>query len=268
MWSALLFLGVVVGLLAGLFGIGGGTLLVPVLTLLFLGGGMESSAALHLALGSSMASIVVTACASAWAHYKLGTIRWQLVAQLSPGIVVGTAVVALLVPYLDARGVAAFFVLYVVAVACHMLYQPQRSGGRLLPCGLALSLIGGSIGGISALVSIGGGTMVVPFLSWCGVTIQQAIGTSAVIGVVISVVGTICYGAANISYGAANITAVDSMVTGAIYLPAVLLISVASMAMAPVGARWGQRVSAQQLRYGYVAMLFMLSVVMLLALLV
>jgi len=256
MWPALLLLGVAVGLLAGLFGIGGGTLMVPMLTLLLMDDGLDASSALHLALGTSMASIVATACASAWAHFRLGTICWRLVTQLAPGITVGTAVVSLWVPSCDARWLAIGFALYVVAVAIWMLRQPSVISTHSLPGALGISLIGSGIGGVSALVSIGGGTMVVPLLSWGGVAMRQAIGSSAAIGVVISVVGTI-------GYSMANRNPMVESVAGAIYLPAVLLISLAGMVMAPIGARWSQSLSAGRLRQGYALLLILLGVTML-----
>jgi len=243
---------VVVGLLAGLFGIGGGTLMVPVLTMLFIGRGLDASPALHLALGSAMASIVATACASAWAHHRLGSIRWRLVAQLAPGITVGTALVALWVPHWNAHGLAIGFAIYIALVAIQMLRDQPPTSKHQLPGNMGMAAIGSGIGAVSALVSIGGGSMVVPLLTWGGVAIQQAIGTSAAIGVTISVIGTTCY-----SMASSSPVMVES-VAGVIYLPAVLLISVASIVMAPIGARWSQRLSAPLLRRSYALLLLLL----------
>lgn len=243
-------------MLAGLFGVGGGTLMVPALMVLWIDRGLETSAALHLALGTSMASIVATACASAWAHHRLGTIGWRWVAQLAPGIVIGTAVVALWVPSCDAQWLALGFALYVAVVAVQMLRRPSVVFTHTLPSGLGMSLIGGGIGGVSALVSIGGGTMVVPLLSWGGVAMRQAIGSSAAVGVIISMVGTLCY-------SMASTDAMVGEVAGTIYLPAVVLISLASMVMVPLGARWSQRLPAERLRQGYAVLLLLLCLTML-----
>jgi len=262
-YLTLLLLGVAVGLLAGLFGIGGGTLMVPILTMLFLGHGVESSHAIHLALGSTMASIIATACASAWAHHRLGSICWRQVRQLTPGVVIGTAVVALWLPHWNARGLAIAFAIYIALIAIQMI-RKQPSIHPHHPLGnLTMAVIGSAIGGISALVSIGGGSMVVPLLSWSGMIMQRAIGTSAAIGVAISVVGTLCYSFANIS--PTGTPTIDGA-TGIIYLPAVLLISVASIATAPIGARWSQRLPEQQLRRSYALLLLLLCIAMLWAL--
>ena len=256
MIASLLLLGMAVGLLAGLFGIGGGTLMVPVLTLLFLAHGVDGDHALHLALGSSMASIVATACASAWAHHRRGTICWRRVGQLAPGIVVGTALTALSVPQWNGRWLAIVFALYIALIAARMLRAQPTTAHHRLPGSFGMAVIGGVIGAISALVSIGGGSMVVPLLSWGGMAMRQAIGTSAAIGVAISLVGTLCYGIADTAPMVAG-------TTGIIYLPAVLLISLASVILAPVGARLSHRLPTPQLQRGYALLLLTLCAAML-----
>lgn len=257
-WGALLLLGIAVGLLAGLFGIGGGTMMVPVLTLLFLAHGLPSSAALHLALGSSMASIVATACASAWAHHRLGTIDWRLVAGLAPGVILGTAIVALSVPHWDSHWLALAFTLFVALVAIRMWRTPSSTAHHL-PTNAWLTVIGGGIGAISALVSIGGGSMVVPLLAWGGITMRRAIGTSTAIGVAISIVGTLCY---SLAATAPPLAAA----TGLIYLPAVAVISAASIVLAPVGARLGQKLPVATLQRAYALLLMALAATMLITL--
>ncbi len=256
-WGALLALGVVVGLLAGLFGIGGGTLLVPMLTLFFLHHGMVETAALHLALGSSMASIVAVACASAWSHYRLRNVRWSLLRFLAPGVAAGTAFGALLAPRLPVSVLVIVFALFVAVVALRMWQGDERRRkpeGGSLPGDLLLLLAGNGIGFLSALVSIGGGSMVVPLLVHYGIAMREAIGTSAVLGVVISLVGTLGYGMA---YSAPLAGA-----TGAIYLPAVLLIALGSMVTAPLGAVMGKKMSVRLLRRSFALLLMLLCMLM------
>ena len=176
---AFLALGGVVGFLAGLLGIGGGGVMVPVLTALFVGQAFPTEQVVHLALGTSMAAIVPTALSSLWAHHRKGAVLWNVVQRITPGILLGTFAGTFLASYLSTNSLAIFFACFMAYVALQMWLGIKPTPHRDVPGMVGLSATGAGIGGISALVAIGGGTLSVPFLMWCNVNIRQAIATSS-----------------------------------------------------------------------------------------
>lgn len=228
---AFVVLGTVVGFLAGLLGIGGGLVMVPVLTSLFIWQGIPADQVVHLALGTSMASIVITSISSMRAHHKRGGVIWSVVKRIAPGIVVGAFLATFLASVLSSEFLGIFFSCFLVYASAQMFLNIKPKPSRDLPGTPALFAAGSVIGSISALVSIGGGTLTVPYLSWHNIDVKKAIGTSAAIGLPISVAGTIGY----IVNGLSADLQIDYVV-GFIYLPGVVLISLMSSIMAPVGA--------------------------------
>jgi uncharacterized membrane protein YfcA len=190
---SLLLLGAATGLFAGLFGIGGGGIMVPLLTMLFMAQGFPEQHLLHLALGTSMAAIVPTALASVRAHHAHGAVLWPVVIRIAPGILCGTFAATFLASYLSAKPLALFFSGFMAFVAVQLMIDHKPRPARQLPGTLGLSTVGVGIGGISALVAIGGGTLTVPFLTWCNVRLQTAIGTSAAVGFPIAFAGAVGY---------------------------------------------------------------------------
>ena len=164
---AYLALGAVTGLLAGLFGIGGGAVMVPALTAFYAAQGLAPEHRVHLALGTSMAAIVPTAISSLRAHHRRGAVLWPVVARLAPGILLGTFAGSFVAARLDARPLALFFAAFMTWVALGMALDRKPKPSRGLPGAPALAGVGAGIGAISALVAIGGGSLTVPFLVRC-----------------------------------------------------------------------------------------------------
>ena len=186
-------LGAITGIFAGLFGIGGGGIMVPVLTFIFVKLAFPAEHIVHLALATSMAAIVPTAIASLRAHHARGAVLWPVVAKITPGILLGTFAGTFLAAYLPTKTLAIFFSLFMAIIALQLLLNAKPKPSRQLPKVLMLSATGSVIGGISALVAIGGGTMTVPFLMWCNVALPVAIGTSAAVGLPIAFSGALGY---------------------------------------------------------------------------
>jgi uncharacterized membrane protein YfcA len=182
-----------VGLLAGLFGIGGGGVMVPVLTAMFAAQGFSPEHRLHLALGTSMAAIVPTAISSLRAHHRHGAVLWGVVARFAPGVLVGTFAGTFLAARLSTRPLAVIFAALMALVAWKMARDVLPNPARGLPRAPALAGVGAGIGGVSALVAIGGGSLTVPFLALCNVRLQTAIGTSAAVGLPIALTGALGY---------------------------------------------------------------------------
>ncbi len=258
-YAAYLLLGAIAGFLAGLFGVGGGLVLVPVLLLLFDAQHFLSEYALHLALGTSMATIVFTSLASMRKHHQHGAVRWQVVRSITPGILLGTALGALLAASIPTRGLGIFFTLFVYFAAAQILIDKRPHPSRQLPGMAGMTLTGTFTGWISSLVSIGGGTIVVPFLVWGNVPLRHAIGTAAAIGFPIAVGGTLGY----IAVGS-HVDALPEPHLGYVYLPALFWVAIASVLTAPLGAKAAHRMKVEMLRKLFAILLLVLATKLLL----
>lgn len=255
-----LLLGAFVGFMAGLLGIGGGGIMVPTLTSIFLLQGVPVEKVVHLALGTSMASIIATSLASMRAHHRKGGVLWPVVRAVTPGIIVGTFLATFVAKSISSAHLALFFAVFMGAVAVQMFLNKKPKASRELAGTTGLLAAGSGIGAISALVSIGGGSLTVPFLTWQNVEIRKAIGTSAAIGLPISIAGTLGY----VVNGWAN-SSPENYTLGFIYLPAVLLISVVSFFTAPIGAKMAHRLPVGILKKIFAVLLVLLGLKMLLS---
>ncbi|MBF0219399.1 MAG: sulfite exporter TauE/SafE family protein [Gammaproteobacteria bacterium] len=255
-----LLLGAVVGFVAGLLGVGGGGIMVPLLTLMFTAQGFANEITLHLALGTSMAAIVLTALASLRAHQRHGGVLWPVVWQLTPGVVIGTMAGSQLAALLPREALAIFFSLFMLTVALQMAFALRPAASRELPGKIVTGFIGGAIGAVSALVAIGGGTLTVPFLYYCNITMRQAVGTAAAVGLPIAIAGTLGY-----AYAGLAVAARPEGAFGYLYLPAVLLISSTSMLTAPLGARLAHSVPQILLKRLFSLLLLALSLSLLIS---
>lgn len=247
-------LGAVVGFFAGLLGIGGGGIMVPILTSLFAMQGFPHEHLVHMALATSMAAIIVTSVASLRAHHKHRAVIWPVVVSVAPGIIAGTfagAVVAAMIPTVP---LAIFFVVFMSYVALQMMLNVKPKPSRELPGKLGLSAVGMIIGVVSALVAIGGGSLSVPFMTWCNVKLQNAIGTSAAIGLPIALSGSLGYWLSGW-----HAEALPALSFGYIYLPAVLSMTILSVMTAPVGAALAHRLPVAILKKLFAVMLIALS---------
>lgn len=262
-WPAYLALGAVVGFFAGLLGIGGGLIMVPVLTFLFSAQHFPADRILHLALGTTMATIIFTSIFSLRTHHIHGAVNWQVVQYLTPGIVIGTLGGATLAGALPSQFLSIIFVLFIFFAATRMLLTAIPKPSRQLPGKSGMFLIGNVIGAISSLVAIGGGLLTVPFLSACNVRLQQAIGTAAAVGFPIAVAGTIGY----ITNGIMQPQTLPQYSLGYVYLPAVGWVVLASVLTAPLGAKTTHVIQTDMLKKIFVVMLYLLGVKMLIGLL-
>ena len=256
---AFLVLGLVVGFMAGLLGIGGGGIMVPVLTTIFLAQGVPVEQVVHLALGTSMASIVVTSFASMRAHKKRDGILWDVFKMMAIGVVLGTFAATFLATYMKSVHLALFFSAFMAYVSIQMAIDKKPKPTRVVSGPKGLFFAGSIIGSISALVSIGGGSLTVPYLVWQNVDLKKAIGTSAAIGLPLSIAGTLGY----IINGLMQSSSSADMMLGFVYLPGVLLISIASFFTAPLGAKVAHKLPVAKLKKVFALLLIALSIKML-----
>ncbi len=255
---AYLVVGAFAGLIAGLLGVGGGLVIVPVLALLFERAGVDAAVLMHLAIGTSLATIVVTSLSSLRAHARCGAVRWDVFIALTPGIVLGALTGAAMASRLTGHSLRAFFGLFELAVALQIGFDLVTSAHRRLPGTPGMTLAGGVIGFVSAIVGIGGGTLTVPFLVWCNVSIRQAVATAAACGLPIALAGASGF----VASGWAE-AGLPPGSTGFLYWPAFAGIAVASVLMAPFGARLAHRLPTQMLRRLFAVFLVILGVRML-----
>jgi uncharacterized membrane protein YfcA len=252
--AAYLILGAITGYLAGLFGVGGGLVLVPVLLILFDAQQFPAENIMHLALGTSMASILFTSLASMRKHHQHSAVNWQVVRNITPGILIGTALGALLAASIPTRGLGIFFALFVYFAAAQMLLEVRPPASRQLPGIGGITLAGILTGWLSSLVSIGGGTIIVPFLLWCNVSLRNAIGTSAAIGFPVAVGGTVGYVLTGM-----NVAALPVHSLGFVYLPALFWVALATVLTAPQGAKATHHLKVGLLRKLFALLLLLLA---------
>lgn len=252
--GAYLLLGLVSGFIAGLLGVGGGLVLVPALAWIYAAQGFTAEYNIHMALATSLAVIVLTSIASLRAHHGHGAVRWPAVRTITPGIVLGTLTGAFAAAALPDLGLKWFFVAFLFLAATQMLLGLKTSPHRDLPGWPGMTLAGAVIGLVSSWVGIGGGTLSVPFLNWCNVRFQDAIGTSAAIGFPIAVSGALGYMLA----GQAT-AGLPEFSLGFVYLPALIGIALASMVTAPVGARLTHRLPVTRLKKIFAGLLYLLG---------
>ena len=255
---AYLLTGAIIGFFAGLLGIGGGGIMVPILTTLFVMQGFPLEHVVHIALATSMASIIITSISSLKAHHAHGAVIFPVVWRITPGIIIGTFGATFIASYISSRHLAIFFACFMAYISIQMFLNIKPKPSRELPNNLWLSITGIGIGAISALVAIGGGSLSVPFMVWCNIKIQKAIGTSAAIGLPLSVAGTIGY-----FINGWNIENLPNYTMGYIYWPAVILISIVSYMTAPLGAKLAHKLPVPTLKKVFAILLIMLSVKML-----
>ena len=251
-------LGAFAGFFAGLLGVGGGAIMVPVLALMFAAQGFPDGHLMHVALGTSMATIIFTSLSSLRAHHGHGAVIWSIVRSIAPGIVVGTLLGAQIAGRVPTRPLAMFFAAFITYVAVQMILNVKPKPSRELPGKAGMFGVGGFIGLVSALVAIGGGSLSVPFMAWCNVKVHHAIGTSAAIGLPIALAGTIGYMIAG--HGA---TGLPEGSFGFIYLPALAGTVVASMLVAPIGAKVAHSLPVPTIKKIFAGVLILLSAKML-----
>lgn len=249
-----LLLGGFAGFCAGLLGVGGGGVMVPMLAVMFTAQQFPNEHVMHLALGTSLATIIFTSVSSLRAHHQHGAVLWPVVWAIAPGIVVGTFMGAQLVSHVSTKALGGFFVVFMAYVSLQMILNVKPKPSRSLPGSGGMFAVGAVIGGVSSLVAIGGGSLSVPFMAWCNVKVHQAIGTSAAIGFPIAVAGTVGYMVSG--YGADHLPAGS---VGFIYLPALLVLVLSSVAMAPLGARLAHRLPVATLKRIFAGVLMLLS---------
>lgn len=249
--AALLATGVAAGFVAGLLGVGGGIVIVPVLFLMFAALGVPEDVRMHVAVGTSLATIVFTSTSSIRAHHARGAVDWALFRSWAPGIVIGVLAGTFIAAFVSGRALTGFFGLVAFVVAVWMAFSP--SGLQVfsgMPRGIVKYVVTSVIGVISALMGIGGGTLSVPTMTLSGYPIHRAVGTAAAIGFLIGVPGAI--GMIVGGWGRAGLPPLSA---GFVNLLGLALILPASMLAAPWGARAAHALPVRGLKIAFAVFL-------------
>ncbi len=246
-----LLLGAAAGVLAGLFGVGGGIIIVPVLVLSFTSHGIAPEILTHLAVGTSLATIVFTSINSTLEHHRRGAVRWPLFRWLTLGIVLGTVLGALTAAAIKGEWLQKIIGTFAVIIAIQLALDLKPRASRDVPGKPGLTAAGGVIGWASAIFGIGGGSLTVPFLVWRSVPMQQAVATSAACGLPIAIAGALSF----IWTGWDN-PQLPEWSLGFVYLPGLLGIALTSMFFARIGARLAHRLPPRLLKRLFALLLF------------
>ena len=236
-------MGGAVGFAAGLLGIGGAFLLVPILTFLFTAREVPGELVVHMAIATSLATIMFTSISSVLAHHQRNAVSWRIVKVLAPGILIGSWIGPWIGKQLNAAVLSMLFAAFVAISATQMLLDRKPSASRDLPEALGMFAAGGAIGVLAGLVGAGGGFISVPFMTWCNVKIHNAVATSAALGFPIALAGTL----SNVYFGM-NTPGLPPGSLGFVSLPALLVVSFASVLTAPLGARTAHTLPVKSLR--------------------
>jgi uncharacterized membrane protein YfcA len=257
-WPGYVAIGAFVGFFAGMLGIGGGAIMVPFLVLLFEAQQLPATHILHLAVGTSMATILFTSVSSVRAHAERGAIRWDIAGRMTPGILAGGLVGSAIASFIPTALFAAIFTAVIYLAATNMLLGRKPRASRQPPGHLGMFVAGFLVSAASAFAAVGGAFMTVPFMLWCNVPILQAIGTAAVIGFPIALSGTLGF----IVTGWRE-TGLPPYSIGFVYLPALGGVVVASVLMAPLGAAAAHRLPTVWLRRAFAILFYLIATRML-----
>jgi len=257
-WWAYLAIGAAVGFLAGLLGIGGGMVMVPMLVFVFTAKGFPAAHMMHLSLATSMATIVFTSLASVRAHDRHQAVDWAVARAMAPGIVAGALAATLIAGFVPTRPLAICFTGFMFYAATQMFFEVKPKPSRQLPGAAGLFGAGAVIGAFSGLLAAGGAFLSIPFLAWCNLPLKRAIGTAAANGFPIALAGTAGY-----VLNGLRVEGLPEGSLGYVYLPGVALIVAASMPLAPVGARLAHVLPVKPLRIVFALMLLAIALRML-----
>ncbi|HZY18066.1 MAG TPA: sulfite exporter TauE/SafE family protein [Ramlibacter sp.] len=250
----LALIGTCTGFLAGLLGIGGGMLMVPFVTFILTTKGYPAEYTVKMAVATSLATICFTSLSSVRAHHLRGAVLWPVVRVLAPGILVGSALGAQLAVALPGKLLGILFAIFVAFSATQMFLNRKPKPSRTLPGPAGTISMGVVIGSLSALVGAGGAFVSVPFMTWCNIRIHDAVGTSSALGFPIALAGTAGY-----IWAGQGLPQMPPGSFGFLYLPGLVIISMASMLMAPLGARTAHRMDIQPLKKVFAIVLYCLA---------
>lgn len=257
-WAVYLAIGAAVGFLAGLLGVGGGMITVPMLVFVFTAKGFPSDHMMHLALATAMATIPFTSASSVRAHHVRGGVDWGVVLGMLPGLALGALFGALVAGMVPSRPLAIFFTAFIFYAALNMFRSAPPRAARQLPGRVGLGIAGAVVSFLASFLAAGAAFMTIPFMVWCNVPLKRAIGTAAALGFPLALASSAGY-----VYAGWQAPGLPAGTLGFIYLPALVLVVATSVLTAPWGARVSHRLPVRRLRTVFGLLLLVLALRML-----
>jgi uncharacterized membrane protein YfcA len=251
---ASILLGTASGLIAGLFGVGGGLIIVPVLAALFKAEGFPLELVMIMSIATSLATIIFTSISSVVAHHRLNSVIWRRVFWLTPGIMLGAAVGSLIADHVPGDVLRIIFVIYLLIVGVQMAMQIKPKPGRLQPSKPLDFVVSGLMGLVSSLLGIGGGTLTVPYLVHYQTPMRNAVAIASACGLPIAIIGTIGYALLG-----KHALQLPEWSLGYIYLPSFLGIVLTSIYTAQLGAKLAHKLPAEKLKRYFSLLLFVMA---------
>lgn len=239
----LLLAGSIAGFLAGLFGIGGGIIVIPVTLWVLNSQQIESEYIQHMAVATSLLVMVFTTAVSAWGHYRKKAINWSVFRNMAPGIIIGSIIGSLLASYISSKGLQIAFIVFAYSIAIKTIIGFKPGSSWHLPKPIGIFGIGSVIGSLSGLLGIGGGVFNVPFLLACKEPIKKAVGTSAALSWSIALFGAISY-----TYSGLQVDDLPSGTFGFSYLPVAATLIITTTLFAPLGVKISHKISSKILQ--------------------
>jgi uncharacterized protein len=248
----LVYLGVgsLVGFLAGLFGVGGGAMSVPLFVMMFTAQNFPKEHLVHVALGTSLTAIIFTSMSSLRAHNQHGAVNWTIVKRMAPGLLLGTFLGSQVAAFMPTKILTIVFVVFIYYLSFTMFRKIKTPSKRGLPTPLTTATVGAGIGVVSSMVAAGGGFLTIPFMTWCNVKMHEAIGTSSALGFPIALAGGIGYMVAGW-----NAQSLPPHTIGYVYWPLLACFVISSMLMAPIGVRLSHKTNQSTLRKWFAVLL-------------
>lgn len=251
--------GSVAGVCAGLFGVGGGLIIVPALIWILTAQGLPTQSIPHIAVGTALATIILTSISSMSAHHKRDGVNWSIFKNMTKGLVLGSLGGAYVATLINGQILQGIIGVGAVMMAIKMLFFPNSENpNKPIPSPYAQSMAGGVIGALSAIFGIGGGSLTVPYLTHNGVPMKQAVGTSSACGLPIAIAGAV-------GFAVFGMTVSDTPVAGTlgfVHIGAFLSISVMSFMMAKLGAKLAHILPAKRLKQAFGGLLLFVGVQM------
>ncbi|MDG2019930.1 MAG: sulfite exporter TauE/SafE family protein [SAR86 cluster bacterium] len=247
------------GVLAGLFGIGGGIIIIPTFFYIFSYLAFPDEILSHMVLGSSLGVIAFSSISSTFSHHSKGAVNWRLIKVVAPSIVIGSSLGGLTAGYLESSTLQGLVSLFLVVASVQLIFEfpPPSQNPKTNLAGPVIA--GGGIGWLSGVFGIGGGIFSVPYFYHRGLKMMHAIGTSAACGIPIAIAGSISY----ILIGYENLNLPEYSV-GYVYLPATIIVGVMSSLTAKFGVNIAHRMKQKKLRiaFAFLVMIMALNLLM------
>jgi uncharacterized membrane protein YfcA len=255
-----LLAGCAAGFFAGLLGIGGGIILVPVLVMLFTAQGIPEALGMPLALGTSLASILFTSLSSVRSHHARGAVDWSIVRRMTPGLVAGALLGAAASVHVPPAVLKLAFLAFTGLAATQLLVGCETRAARSLPRYPGLVAVATAIGAIAGTLGVAGASISVPFMTWCSVALHRAIGTAAALAFPMALFGAIGYVACG-----RDVAHLPQLSFGFVHLPALVPVALGSIVAAPLGVALAHRLPVTALKRLFAAVMYAVAARMLAA---